>query len=217
MRTIKIVGLILALVCITTTIQAQCYGCCDAAFILRYDSVSDICRCAVRPYAQQGSARPVYGNIDETIVTYDSVIIRNWDTNQADTLYNVGTFDQATDTLKIDYSQLPDGLYFISAAVHIENHTDTLATWGCNSFDPRVKIVGHILIQRQKSTKLDEVQVQELNNPLLNLYAQDGRIFCNGNFRIYDILGRDVTRFNGILNGCYIVISGNHVGKIIVH
>ena len=112
MRTIKIVGLILALVCITTTIQAQCYGCCDAAFILRYDSVSDICRCAVRPYAQQGSARPVCGNIDETIVTYDSIIIRHLDPYYSiDTLYNLGTFNQATDTLKIDCSQLPDGCY----------------------------------------------------------------------------------------------------------
>lgn len=216
MKTIKIVGLILALVCITTTIQAQCYGCCDAAFILRYDSVSDICRCAVRPYAQQGSARPVCGNIDETIVTYDSIIIRHLDPYYSiDTLYNLGTFNQATDTLKIDCSQLPDGCYALITTANIESNTDTLAVWGCTSFYK--KISGRVEIKHRKSTKLDEVQVQEPNNPLLNLYAQNGRIFCSGDFRIYDILGRDVTRFNGILNGCYIVISGNHVGKIIVH
>lgn len=216
MRTIKIVGLTFVLACITTIVHAQCYGCCYAGFNLSYDSISDICQCAVRPSVPRGQAWPIYGNIEETIVTYDSVIIRNADTYcDVDTLYSVGTFDQANEMLKIDCSQLSNGSYFILATVHIENRTDTLATWGCNSFDQ--KMAGVFSIQRQKSTKLDEIQVQEPNNPLLNIYARDGQIFCSGDFRIYDILGRDVTHLNGNLNGCYIVTNETNVRKIIVH
>ncbi|MGN0187307.1 MAG: leucine-rich repeat protein, partial [Paludibacteraceae bacterium] len=39
---------------------------------------------------------------------------------------------------------------------------------------------------------------------LANIYTQDGRIVCEGEFRIYDLLGRDVTRLNGSLCGVYV-------------
>ena len=51
---------------------------------------------------------------------------------------------------------------------------------------------------------------------LAGLYTQAGRIVCNGEFRIYDLLGRDVTRLNGSLCGVYVVKSGNAAVKVMV-
>ena len=51
---------------------------------------------------------------------------------------------------------------------------------------------------------------------LADLYTQAGRIVCEGEFRIYDLLGRDVTRLNGSLNGVYVVKTANAAQKVIV-
>ena len=48
------------------------------------------------------------------------------------------------------------------------------------------------------------------------IYAVDGRIVCNGEFRIYDLLGRDVTRLNGSLQGVYVVKTADAAQKVIV-
>ena len=48
------------------------------------------------------------------------------------------------------------------------------------------------------------------------IYAVDGRIVCEGEFRIYDLLGRDVTRLNGSLCGVYIVKTANAAVKVVV-
>ncbi|MDD6642316.1 MAG: hypothetical protein PUE55_06960 [Bacteroidales bacterium] len=48
------------------------------------------------------------------------------------------------------------------------------------------------------------------------IYAVDGRIVCEGEFRIYDLLGRDVTRLNGSLNGVYVVKTANAAVKVVV-
>ena len=48
------------------------------------------------------------------------------------------------------------------------------------------------------------------------IYAVDGRIVCEGEFRIYDLLGRDVTRLNGSLSGVYVVKTANAAQKVIV-
>ena len=50
----------------------------------------------------------------------------------------------------------------------------------------------------------------------VNIYTQNGRIVCEGEFRIYDLLGRDVTRLNGSLCGVYVVKSGNAAVKVVV-
>ena len=49
-----------------------------------------------------------------------------------------------------------------------------------------------------------------------NIFAENGRIVCDGEFTIYDLLGRDVTRMNGQLSGVYIVKSGDKAQKVIV-
>ena len=51
---------------------------------------------------------------------------------------------------------------------------------------------------------------------LAGLYTQAGRIVCEGEFRIYDLLGRDVTRLNGSLQGVYVVKTANAAQKVIV-
>ncbi len=51
---------------------------------------------------------------------------------------------------------------------------------------------------------------------LAGLYTQAGRIVCNGEFRIYDLIGRDVTRLNGSLQGVYVVKTANAAVKVVV-
>ena len=51
---------------------------------------------------------------------------------------------------------------------------------------------------------------------LSGLYTQAGRIVCEGEFRIYNLLGRDVTRLNGSLQGVYVVKTANAAQKVVV-
>ncbi|MDD7528527.1 MAG: leucine-rich repeat domain-containing protein [Bacteroidales bacterium] len=51
---------------------------------------------------------------------------------------------------------------------------------------------------------------------LADLYTQAGRIVCEGEFRIYDLLGHDVTRLNGSLHGVYVVKTANAAVKVVV-
>lgn len=51
---------------------------------------------------------------------------------------------------------------------------------------------------------------------IAGLYTESGRIVCEGEFRIYDLLGHDVTRLNGSLCGVYVVKSGNATQKVVV-
>ncbi len=51
---------------------------------------------------------------------------------------------------------------------------------------------------------------------ITSLYAENGRIVCEQDFRIYDLLGRDVTRMNGSLNGVYIVKVREKAQKVVV-
>ena len=48
------------------------------------------------------------------------------------------------------------------------------------------------------------------------VYAECGRIYCAGDFLIYDLLGRDVTRLNGSLQGIYVVRTADSAQKVVV-
>lgn len=48
------------------------------------------------------------------------------------------------------------------------------------------------------------------------VYVEGGRVCCERDFRIYDPLGRDVTRLNGSLGGVYIVKVGEKSTKVVV-
>ena len=49
-----------------------------------------------------------------------------------------------------------------------------------------------------------------------SVYAENGRIYGAEGARIYDLLGRDVTRLNGSLQGVYVVKTANAAQKVIV-
>lgn len=51
---------------------------------------------------------------------------------------------------------------------------------------------------------------------MLELHAENGRIVCAQDFQVFDLLGRNVTRLNGSLNGVYIVRVGERVQKVFV-
>ena len=48
------------------------------------------------------------------------------------------------------------------------------------------------------------------------VYAADGRIVCAQEFRVFDLLGRDVTRQNGTLCGVYVVKTAQTAQKVVV-
>ena len=48
------------------------------------------------------------------------------------------------------------------------------------------------------------------------LYTTDGRVVCNGEFRIFTVTGIDVTSMNGQLNGVYVVKTDDAVQKVVV-
>ena len=48
------------------------------------------------------------------------------------------------------------------------------------------------------------------------VYAADGRIVCAQEFRVFDLLGRDVTRQNGTLHGVYVVKTAQTAQKVVV-
>ena len=48
------------------------------------------------------------------------------------------------------------------------------------------------------------------------VYAADGRIVCAQEFRVFDLLGRDVTRQNGTLRGVYVVKTADAAQKVVV-
>ncbi len=59
------------------------------------------------------------------------------------------------------------------------------------------------------ATALHNVEMQEI-------HTENGRIICDGEFQIFDLLGRNVTRLNGQLNGVYIVKCGDKAQKVVV-
>ena len=69
-----------------------------------------------------------------------------------------------------------------------------------------------------------EFNIQGVNEPTaienvqqnVEFSTENGRIVCAGEFTIYDLLGRDVTRMNGQLSGVYIVKAGDKAQKVIV-
>ena len=67
-----------------------------------------------------------------------------------------------------------------------------------------------INISESPASSIDEVPT------IGEFYVEPGRIVCEGEFRIYDLLGRDVTRLNGSLSGVYVVKTVNTAQKVVV-
>ncbi len=60
-----------------------------------------------------------------------------------------------------------------------------------------------------EKTPLSQVEIE-------GLYTTAGRIVCEQEFQIFDLLGRNVTCMNGSLNGVYIVKVGDKAQKVVV-
>lgn len=67
----------------------------------------------------------------------------------------------------------------------------------------------NVVVTFKSSTGIENVKI-------LDLYTAEGRIYCECDFRIYDLLGRDVTAMNGSLRGAYFVRTKDASRKIIV-
>ncbi len=63
---------------------------------------------------------------------------------------------------------------------------------------------------------LEAVAIGQVERDTPAIYAHNGRIEYDGEFQIFDLLGRNVTRLNGQLNGIYIVKAGQTAQKVIV-
>ncbi len=59
------------------------------------------------------------------------------------------------------------------------------------------------------NTALEMVEIE-------GLCARQGRIVCEQESKVFDLLGRDVTHQNGSLNGVYIVNAGNKAQEFVV-
>ncbi len=57
--------------------------------------------------------------------------------------------------------------------------------------------------------------LRRINNDA-SVWANAGRIYADGELKIYDLLGRDVTTQNGALDGIYVVKSDKGVTTVVV-
>ena len=62
------------------------------------------------------------------------------------------------------------------------------------------------------------VAVEETQAAAINIYAEHGTIYCEGEveFKVYNLIGEDVSAQNGSLKGMYIVVAGEEVLKLMV-
>ena len=74
---------------------------------------------------------------------------------------------------------------------------------------PTADVTVTAVFERQTATAVQSAE-------MLELHAENGRIVCNSDIQIYDLLGRNVTRLNGSLKGVYIVRVGERAQKIVV-
>lgn len=71
-------------------------------------------------------------------------------------------------------------------------------------------------VSNEITVVLTTTAINEATNDTPLCIAHDGRIECEGDFRIYDLVGRDVTAANGTLQGIYIVRTAQNAQKVIV-
>ena len=171
-----------------------------------------------------GLITPVYGAALQEIsltasegAVYSLGSFRKW-TKKADddswanydgTQFEVGTY-RAQVQLRIDGS---NGYYHVLSAdtkMEVDGQEWTIlggvsvfSSYSCGIWvSPEFEV-------KATSTGVDRVQTPAI-------YAHQGRIYGAEGARIYDLLGRDVTRQNGSLHGVYVVKTANTTQKVIV-
>ena len=131
------------------------------------------------------------------------------------------SFDEQGESSSVELDEVGSDGHYWSDSLYTDYPTPTAALEMCFDFDaPRTQYWGRraglsvrpILVRKATST----TTALHAENIIVNLYTENGRIVCAGEFTIYDLLGRDVTRMNGQLNGVYIVKVGDKAQKVIV-
>ena len=57
------------------------------------------------------------------------------------------------------------------------------------------------------ATAIESISTDIEENEALNIYANEGTIYCGEEFTIYNLAGLDVTSLNGSLQGVYLVVT----------
>lgn len=122
-----------------------------------------------------------------------------WSTNISsdtiDTIFNLETFEEYKSVYSIWYKYENVARFYIG---------------GDKCDRPCIKAENTLLIPIfKKVTAVERVEMPSYS-------IADGRVICEEEFRIYDVVGRDVTQLNGSLRGIYILKAGKATTKIIV-
>ena len=65
------------------------------------------------------------------------------------------------------------------------------------------------VVFKESGTAIETIEI-------IDLRTENGSVIYDGEFQIFDLLGRNVTRLNGSLNGVYIVKVGDKAQKVVV-
>jgi hypothetical protein len=110
------------------------------------------------------------------------------------------------------------GIYEYNTQATIEaipNEGYTFVQWNdLNTENPRTILVTSDATYT--ATFMTITAIEQVTAETLNLRIENGTILCDGDMRIYDLIGRDVTHQNGLLQGVYMVRVDNLVVKVIV-
>jgi len=106
--------------------------------------------------------------------------------------------------------------YYTQATIEaIPNDGYAFVQWNdLNTENPRTILVTSDATYT--ATFMTITAIEQVTAETLNLRIENGTILCDGDMRIYDLIGRDVTHQNGLLQGVYMVRVDNLVVKVIV-
>ena len=171
-----------------------------------------------------GLTTPVYGAALQEIsltapegAVYSLGSLRKW-TKKADddswanydgTQFEVGTY-RAQVQLRIDGSNAYYHVLSADTKMVVDGKEWTIMG-GVNVFS---SYSYGIWVSPEFEVKATSTGVDRVQTPAI--YAHQGRIYGAEGARIYDLLGRDVTRQNGSLHGVYVVKTANTTQKVIV-
>ncbi len=111
---------------------------------------------------------------------------------------------------KVTLTITPATGYSLGELTVTDTHGDTVAVADDYTFVmPASEVTVHASFEPQTATAVQSAETTEL-------HTENGRIVCSSDFRIYDLLGHDITHRNGQLNGVYIVRIGTTAQKISV-
>src|SRR5574344_499664 len=175
---------------------------CYTNLRFKYDSIENNYKCYVVPTATQLYARPIYGDIEKTIVEYDSIIVlqvANPVFIGIDTLTNLGSYNQANDSLILDSKKWENGeSYSIIAVGNV--FTDTTPPFNCFPLY-NYRSSGRVTHTIPKETKINDVKTQQFFDLSANVVQNNLKVVWADNFTpshgiIYSVSGQILRRFS---------------------